>query len=79
MIYQTIKDWNVTIRGIDLVDTKSDLTAIGELHVVLMQTGNIYINGPFRRPLAFSIKALQRIEIINTTFSYHNALRTRRS
>lgn len=79
MIYQAIKDWNVTIRGIDLGDTKSTQTAIRELHAVLMQTGNIYINGPFRRPLAFSINVLQRIEMINTTFSYHNALRTRRS
>lgn len=77
MIYQTVKDWNVTIRSIDPVDTKNTLTAIGELYVLLMQAGNIYINGPLRRPLAFSINALQRPEIMNTTLSYHNALRTR--
>lgn len=77
MIYQTVKDCNVTIRSIDPVDTKNTLTAIGELYVLLMKAGNIYINGPFRRPLAFSINALQRPEIMNTAFSYCNALRTR--
>lgn len=35
MIYQTIKDWNFTIRSIDPVDTKNTLTAIGELYVLL--------------------------------------------
>lgn len=77
MICQTIKNWNVTIKSIDPVDTKKTLTAIGELYVLLMQTGNIYINGPFRRPLAFSINALQRPKIMNTTISYQDALRTR--